>query len=195
MYLHLPLQQQTAIGIRVQPMRFIRISNLKNWARLDVPAFWRQKNIVRKYTDANNEYLKFFISPSYMNAIRSARISNIVKRYKKDFEERNLSRDSFLRRYEAFIIDVLQSMRIDANRFGNSSFTPNSIYSIYRGEFEYQMALRNAMHDYIREYIKDGNISAFIDRGIGVMGGDSEGGVHSVDRGGVKRGTNINFNR
>lgn len=176
-------------------VRFIRISNLKNWARLDVPTFWKQKNIVRKYTDVNNEYLKFFIAPSYFNAIRSARLSNIVKRYRKDFEERNLSSEAFLRRYEEFIVDILQSMRIDANRFGNSSFTPNSIYSIYRGEFEYQMALRNAMHDYIREYIKDGNISAFMDRGIGVMGGDSEGGVHSVDRGGVKRGTNINFNR
>ena len=176
-------------------VRFIRISNLKNWSRFDVPTFWKQKNIVRKYTDVNNEYLKFFRAPSYFNAIRSVRISNIAKRYKKDFEERNLSRDSFLRRYEEFVVDILQSMRVDANRFGNSSFTPNSIYSIYRGEFEYQMALRNAMHDYVREFIKDGNITAFIEHGIGVMGGDAGGSVHSVQRGGVKAGTNINHNR
>ena len=177
----------------ISSVRFIRMGGMNKWQRLDVPTFWKQKNAIRKYTDINNEYLKFFIRGSYGDALRSFRLSNIAKKYRHDFESRHLSRDSFERRYEAFIIEVLQSMRIDMNKLAGSS--TNSIYSIYKGEFAYQVALRQSMYEYMKEYIKDGNVTAFIDKGISINGNDSEGSIGNVNRGGIRRGTNINYNK
>jgi len=49
------------------------------------------------------------------------------------------------------------------------------------------------MYDYMKEYIKDGNVTAFIDQGINVNGNDSGGTINNVNRGGIKRGTNIKY--
>ncbi len=175
-------------------IRFVRMTGMKGWKRLNVDKFWAQKNAIRKYTDVNNEYLQFFIRGSYEEALRSVCISKIAIKYREDFYHRNLSRESFLNRYEAFVIEVLHSMRIDMNRFGNSSVTPESIYSIYRGEIAYQMALRKAMYDYTKEYLKENKITGFIDHGWGIrlMGADARGYIGNVRRSGVRRGVNIN---
>ena len=174
-------------------VRFIRMTDMKNWKRLDVPSFWKQKNAIRKYTDVNNEYLKFFIRGSYGEALRSFRLSGIARKYKNDFESRHISRSSFERRYEAFVIEVLHSMRIDMNKLDGMYISPDKIYSIYRGEFAYQKALRQSMYDYMKEYIKDGNVTAFIDQGINVNGNDSGATINNVNKGGIKRGTNIKY--
>lgn len=168
-------------------VRFVRMTALSKWRRLDPREFYAQKNAIRKYTDVNNDYLGFLFSDNGMDgihyAVRSPRISRIVARYKSDFE-RNLSDAHFRNRYEAFIVDILNSMRIDMNKAGNSSYTPDNVYSIYRGELAYQMALRKSMYEYMKEFIKDGNITAFIREGLPMM--------RNLRDGGVRRGVNIN---
>lgn len=173
-------------------VRFVRLTALTRWSKLDVAKFWQQKNLIRKYTDTNNDYLKFLIRGNYGDALRSARISRIAQKYKNDFETRSLSRDSFERRYESFIIEILHSMRTDMYKMGDISLNSKNVYSIYRGELQYQIALRESMYNYMKEYIKDGNITAFIDNGLGIRGDNAAGTVNNVTRGGVKRGNTVN---
>ncbi len=144
-------------------VRFVRMTAMKDWTRLDIAKFWKQKNAIRKYTDANNEYIKFIKGGCRYNyyAYRdSARISKIVTRYKNDLVDKNLSSDAYNARYRAFLVDIINSMRFDMNRLGNSSFTPKSVYSIYRGEVAYLMELRKTMHRYMQESFKDGKLTA-----------------------------------
>ncbi len=143
-------------------VRFVRMTAMKNWTPLNIDKFWQQKNAIRKYTDANNEYIKFIQSGCrYSSDVNfdSVRISKIAKRYKNELDGADLSSDSHNARYKNFIVDIINSMRFDMNRLGNSSFTPKSVYSIYRGEVAYLMALRKAMHQYMQESLKEGKFT------------------------------------
>ncbi len=175
-------------------IRFVRLTALDKWRRFDVKEFWAQKNAIRKYTDANNDYMKFVFSENgYFavdTALRSTRLSRIAMRYQKDFKS-SMSDSNFRLRYESFIVDILNSMRMDMNKAGNSSYTPMSVYSIYREELAYQMALRKSLYNYMKEFLRDGNITAFIKEGIRGFGSDGPSRIGNVNRGQIGSGINV----
>ena len=77
------------------------------------------------------------------------------------------------------------------NKAGNSSYTPMSVYSIYREELAYQMALRKSLYNYMKEFLRDGNITAFIKEGIRGFGSDGPSRIGNVNRGQIGSGINV----
>ena len=87
--------------------------------------------------------------------LRSRRLGQIAERYRKPFLNERMDRISYERNYKKYMLDVMYAMRRELSQFPNA----NSFYPIYRDEMEYQIALRRAMHDYLAEVIKNGDIT------------------------------------
>lgn len=139
---------------------FIRFSNLNTWKKFDIRKFLIQKNAVRLYTDKNNEYIRFFITRRFQDALDSPRLRYIAAKYEKYFQQ-NLGEEAFIQYYRNFITDLLRDMDFSMMRLPDTSF--NNIYSIYKGEIAYQIALRQSMRNYLSEFARDGNLKAFAD--------------------------------
>ncbi len=139
---------------------FIRFSNLNTWRKFDIRKYLIQKNAVRLYTDKNNEYIRFFITRRFQDALDSPRLRYIAAKYEKYFQT-NLGEEAFIQHYRNFITDLLRDMDFSMMRLPDTSF--NNIYSIYKGEIAYQIALRQSMRNYLQEFARDGNLKAFAD--------------------------------
>ena len=139
---------------------FIRFSNLNTWKKFDIRKYLIQKNAVCLYTDKNNEYIRFFITRRFQDALDSPRLRQIARKYEKYFQT-NLGEEAFIQHYSNFITDLLRDMDFSMVLLPDTSF--NNIYSIYKGEIAYQIALRQSMRNYLFEFKKDGNLKAFAD--------------------------------
>ena len=69
-----------------------------------------------------------------------------------------MDRISYERNYKKYMLDIMYAMRREISQYPNA----NSFYPIYRDEMEYQIALRKAMHDYLAEVIKSGDITNIV---------------------------------
>ena len=136
-------------------IQFIRMTGLENWMRLDPSVAAEQKTQLRRFTDDNNDFLMFFKRNLYGDMLRSRRLGQIAERYRKPFLSERMDRISYERNYKKYMLDVMYAMRRELSQFQNA----NSFYPIYRDEMEYQIALRRAMHDYLAEVIKNGDIT------------------------------------
>lgn len=136
-------------------IQFIRMTGLENWMRLDPSVAAEQKTQLRRFTDDNNDFLMFFKRNLYGDMLRSRRLGQIAERYRKPFLNERMDRISYERNYKKYMLDVMYAMRRELSQFPNA----NSFYPIYRDEMEYQIALRRAMHDYLAEVIKNGDIT------------------------------------
>lgn len=139
-------------------IRFVRMTAFENWKLLDVEKFQKQKNEIRLFTDDNNDFLMFFKSNMFNEALRSRRLGRIAERYRKPLLYDNITRDSFERYYRNYMIDVAYALKRELA--GNKN--EKEFYSIYRQEYKYQNALREAMYKYISEGLEDKNIMNII---------------------------------
>ena len=139
-------------------IRFVRMTAFENWKLLDVEKFQKQKNEIRLFTDDNNDFLMFFKSNMFNEALRSRRLGRIAERYRKPLLFDSLTRESFERYYRNYMIDVAYALKRELA--GNKN--EKEFYSIYRQEYKYQYALREAMYKYISEGLEDKNIMNII---------------------------------
>lgn len=139
-------------------IRFVRMTAFENWKLLDVEKFQKQKNEIRLFTDDNNDFLMFFKSNMFNEALRSRRLGRIAERYRKPLLYDNITRESFERYYRNYMIDVAYALKRELA--GNKN--EKEFYSIYRQEYKYQHALREAMYKYISEGLEDKNIMNII---------------------------------
>ncbi|MBE6412528.1 MAG: hypothetical protein E7036_08265 [Opitutales bacterium] len=139
-------------------IRFVRMTAFENWKLLDVEKFQKQKNEIRLFTDDNNDFLMFFKSNMFNEALRSRRLGRIAERYRKPLLYDNITRESFERYYRNYMIDVAYALKRELA--GNKN--EKEFYSIYRQEYKYQNALREAMYKYISEGLEDKNIMNII---------------------------------
>ncbi|MBQ2721298.1 MAG: hypothetical protein IJF70_00155 [Opitutales bacterium] len=139
-------------------IRFVRMTAFENWKLLDVEKFQEQKNEIRLFTDDNNDFLMFFKSNMFNEALRSRRLGRIAERYRKPLLYDNITRESFERYYRNYMIDVAYALKRELA--GNKN--EKEFYSIYRQEYKYQNALREAMYKYISEGLEDKNIMNII---------------------------------
>ena len=139
-------------------IRFVRMTAFENWKLLDVEKFQEQKNEIRLFTDDNNDFLMFFKSNMFNEALRSRRLGRIAERYRKPLLYDNITRESFERYYRNYMIDVAYALKRELA--GNKN--EKEFYSIYRQEYKYQHALREAMYKYISEGLEDKNIMNII---------------------------------
>ena len=135
-------------------IRYARISAMESWEKFDIRVLEEQKTALRKFTDANNDFLKFFMENSFQDALKSRRLGNIAEKFRKELLEKRLSRATYERVYRNYMIDVQFAMRREMIQYPNA----DKFYSIYRGEMQYQINLRQAMFKYISELVKDENI-------------------------------------
>ncbi len=135
-------------------IRFVRMTAFENWKPLNVSKFWSQKNEIREFTDSNNDFLMFFMHNSFHEALRSNRIARVAEKYRKPLLYDNLTRTSWENQYRTYMLEV--SYLLKRELMGNKKV--EDYYSIYREEYKYQLALRQAMYDYLSAGLKDSNI-------------------------------------
>ncbi len=136
-------------------IQFIRMTALRDWVPLNPEAAARQKTELRRFTDDNNDFLMFFKRNLYGDMLRSRRLGQIAERYRRAFTSERMDRISYERNYKKYMLDIMYAMRREISQYPNA----DSFYPIYRDEMEYQIALRRAMHDYLAEVIKSGDIT------------------------------------
>ena len=136
-------------------IQFIRMTALGDWIPLDPEVAARQKTELRRFTDDNNDFLMFFKRNLYGDMLRSRRLGQIAERYRRAFTSERMDRISYERNYKKYMLDIMYAMRREISQYPNA----DSFYPIYRDEMEYQIALRKAMHDYLAEVIKNGDIT------------------------------------
>lgn len=136
-------------------IQFIRMTALGDWVPLNPEAAARQKTELRRFTDDNNDFLMFFKRNLYGDMLRSRRLGQIAERYRRAFTSERMDRISYERNYKKYMLDIMYAMRREISQYPNA----DSFYPIYRDEMEYQIALRRAMHDYLAEVIKSGDIT------------------------------------
>lgn len=136
-------------------IQFIRMTALGDWVPLDPATAARQKTELRKFTDDNNDFLMFFKRNLYGDMLRSRRLGQIAERYRRAFTGERMDRISYERTYKKYMLDIMYAMRREISQYPNA----DAFYPIYRDEMEYQIALRKAMHDYLAEVIKSGDIT------------------------------------
>lgn len=139
-------------------IQFIRMTALGDWSPLDPAAAARQKTELRRFTDDNNDFLMFFKRNLYGDMLRSRRLGQIAERYRRAFTGERMDRISYERNYKKYMLDIMYAMRREISQYPNA----NSFYPIYRDEMEYQIAFRKAMHDYLAEVIKSGDITNIV---------------------------------
>lgn len=147
-------QTQRTVMPPTSSIRFVRMGALESWMPLDIEKLNYQRTSVRKFTDDNNDFLAFFRENTFNNALRSRRLGRIAEKYKKPLVEENLGRDAYERQYKSYMMEVLFAIKRELLQFPNA----DGFYSIYKNELEYQIGLRKAMHDYLAECIKDGEV-------------------------------------
>lgn len=135
-------------------IRFVRAGAMENWKPLDIKKFSEQKNEIRIFTDENNDFLMFFKSNTFAEALRSRRLCSIAERYRKPLLQDRLSRESYERSYRGYMIEVSYAIKRSMQKY----IEPEKFYSIYRQELLYQLKLRQSMSDYISESVKDQNV-------------------------------------
>ena len=135
-------------------IKFVRITAFENWTPLNIEKFQKQKNEIRTFTDDNNDFLMFFKSNRFGEALRSRRLGRIAERYRKPLMHDNITRESFERNYRNYMIEVAYALKRDL--MGNKD--ASEFYSIYRQEYKYQYKLREAMYKFISESLEDKNI-------------------------------------
>ena len=136
-------------------IQFIRMTALGDWIPFDPEVAARQKTELRRCTDDNNDFLMFFKRNLYGDMLRSRRLGQIAERYRRAFTSERMDRISYERNYKKYMLDIMYAMRREISQYPNA----DSFYPIYRDEMEYQIALRKAMHDYLAEVIKNGDIT------------------------------------
>ena len=136
-------------------IQFIRMTARGDWIPLDPEVAARQKTELRRFTDDNNDFLMFFKRNLYGDMLRSRRLGQIAERYRRAFTSERMDRISYERNYKKYMLDIMYAMRREISQYPNA----DSFYPIYRDEMEYQIALRKAMHDYLAEVIKNGDIT------------------------------------
>ena len=168
-------QTQRTIVPPMSSIRFVRMGALDNWMPLDIEKLNHQRTSVRKFTDDNNDFLMFFRENTFDNAMRSRRLGRIAEKYKKPLVEENLGRDAYERQYKNYMMEVLFAIKRELLQFPNA----DGFYSIYKNELEYQIGLRKAMHDYLAECIKDGEV-------FNVVHLDLKSRLNGSERSGIK---------
>ena len=133
---------------------FIRMTNLTSWTKFSIDELNKQKTTLRKYTDLNNDFLMFFKNNSYDTTLRSRTLGSIAEKHRQELLYQRMSRVSYERTYKAYMLEVLYALK----RETISPLELTKYYAAYRDALEFQINLRNAMHDYLAEAIKDGNV-------------------------------------
>ena len=135
-------------------IKFVRITAFESWKPLNIEKFQEQKNEVRMFTDENNDFMMFFKSNSFREALHSRRLAKIAVRYQRPLLIDSITQESYERYYRNYMIDV--SYAIKRRLVGNKDV--EDFYSIYKQEYKYQYRLREAMYRYISEGLENKDI-------------------------------------
>ncbi len=139
-------------------IRFTRLSNLETWTPFKIEELEKQGEILRKYTESNNDFLMFFKESSFVDVLKSRRLGRIAEQFRNDLLYKNLSATAYESRYRQYMLAVLFAMKREMMQ------TPSSdkFLSVYRNEIQYQIAIREAMFTYLSDAIKDFDIQNII---------------------------------
>ncbi|MBO5781076.1 MAG: hypothetical protein J6R08_01250 [Opitutales bacterium] len=134
-----------------------RIDEISGWQKIDNAKFAEDAALLKKISDNNKSFLAFFIANN-LNDLASIEIfGDITEKYLKIFKEQRQDENSLNKNVKNMISETSNLMGKDIRKIDVAEINP-----ILRGDFEFQLKLRNAMIESLKTALKKNQIKRFI---------------------------------